>query len=146
MKAIEIEILMAEDSPSDAELAQEALKNGKLKNKITVVPNGAEALNYLFKRGKYTDAKQPDLILLDINMPLKNGFEVLEEIKKDSRLRRIPVVMLTTSEDEQDVLKSYDLQAACFITKPVNFERFQEIVRQLKQFWFTVVTLPPNGD
>jgi chemotaxis family two-component system response regulator Rcp1 len=84
------------------------------------------------------------LILLDLNMPIKNGFEVLEEMKRDERLRRIPVVVLTTSEDEQDVIKSYDLQAACYITKPVNFQRFQEIVKQLKTFWFTVVTLPPN--
>lgn len=141
-----IEILMAEDSPSDAQLAREALKNGKLNNRITVVPNGAEALDFLFKRGKYTDAPQPDLILLDINMPVRNGFEVLKEIKADEKLRRIPVVMLTTSEDEQDVLKSYDMQAACYITKPVNFERFQEIVKQLKSFWFTVVRLPTNGN
>ena len=140
-----IEILMAEDSPSDAELAREALKNGKLSNRINIVTNGADALDFLFKRGKFVDAPVPDLILLDINMPIKNGFEVLTEIKKDERLRRIPVVMLTTSEDEQDVLKSYDMQASCYITKPVNFQRFQEIVLQLKSFWFSVVTLPPNG-
>ncbi|HEY9777556.1 MAG TPA: response regulator [Planktothrix sp.] len=140
-----IEILMAEDSPSDAELAREALINGKLSNKLNVVTNGQEALDYLHKRGKFASANTPDLILLDINMPIKNGFEVLTELKADEKLRRIPVVVLTTSEDEHDVLKSYDLQAACFITKPVNFTKFQDIVKQLKNFWFSVVTLPPNG-
>ncbi len=140
-----VKILMAEDSPSDAELAREALKNGKLANMLTIVPNGQEALNYLFKRGQYADAPTPDLILLDINMPIKSGFDVLTELKKDHRLKRIPVVILTTSEDEQDVIRSYELQASCFITKPVNFQRFQEIVKQVKEFWFTVVTLPPNG-
>lgn len=139
-----VEILMAEDSPSDAELAREALKNGMLDINMNVVTDGEEALDYLFRRGQYKDASRPDLILLDINMPKKSGLEVLAEIKRDEELKRIPVVILTTSEDERDIAKSYEHFAACFITKPVNFQSFQEIVGQLKSFWFTIVTLPPK--
>lgn len=141
-----VEILMAEDSPSDAELAKEALKNGMLDVNMNVVTDGEEAINYLFRRGEYKNAARPDLILLDINMPKKSGLEVLALIKQDEDLKRIPVVILTTSEDERDIAKSYEHYAACFITKPVNFQSFQEIVGPLKSFWFTIVTLPPKID
>ncbi len=141
-----VEILMAEDSPSDAELAKEALKNGMLDVCMNIVTDGEEAINYLFRKGQYKNATRPDLILLDINMPKKSGLEVLAEIKKDEDLKRIPVVMLTTSEDERDIAQSYEQYASCFITKPVNFQSFQEIVRQLKSFWFTIVTLPPKSN
>ena len=141
-----VEILMAEDSPSDAELAKEALKNGMLDVNMNVVTDGEEAINYLFRRGEYKNAARPDLILLDINMPKKSGLEVLALIKQDEDLKRIPVVILTTSEDERDIAKSYEHYASCFITKPVNFQSFQEIVGQLKSFWFTIVTLPPKID
>lgn len=141
-----IRILMAEDSPSDAELARQAFKNGKLLNELTIVKDGVEAVAYLRKEGQYKDALRPDVILLDLNMPRKDGREVLEEIKKDPNLRTIPVVILTTSEDEQDILRSYELQASSFITKPVEFEKFLEVAKGIKQFYFNIVTLPPNGE
>jgi Response regulator containing a CheY-like receiver domain and an HTH DNA-binding domain len=137
---------MAEDSPSDAELARQAFKNGRLINELTIVKDGVEALAYLRKEGKYSEALRPDLILLDLNMPKKDGREVLEEIKADPQLRTIPVIILTTSEDEQDILRSYELQASSFITKPVEFEKFIEVAKGIKQFYFNIVTLPPNGD
>lgn len=139
-----IRILMAEDSPTDAELARQAFKNGKLLNELTIVQDGVEALLYLKKEGKYADAATPDVILLDLNMPRKDGRQVLAEIKQDSRLKRIPVVILTTSEDEEDVLKSYELQASCYVTKPIDFEKFLEVAKRIKEFFFHVVTLPPN--
>lgn len=142
----QVEILMVEDSPSDAALAKEAFKNGKIANKLTVVENGVKAIDYLLKRNGFESAVTPDLILLDLNLPIKSGFEVLAEIKKDDKLRRIPVIVLTTSMEERDVLKSYDLQASCFITKPVEFDNFVSAVQSLRQFWFKVVTLPDNGD
>lgn len=141
-----IRILMAEDSPSDAELARQAFKNGKLLNELTIVKDGVEAVAYLRKEGQYKDVLRPDVILLDLNMPRKDGREVLEEIKKDPNLRTIPVVILTTSEDEQDILRSYELQASSFITKPVEFEKFLEVAKGIKQFYFNIVTLPPNGE
>ncbi len=141
-----VRILMAEDSPSDAELARQAFKNGRLINELTIVKDGVEALAYLRKEGKYSEALRPDLILLDLNMPKKDGREVLEEIKADPQLRTIPVIILTTSEDEQDILRSYELQASSFITKPVEFEKFIEVAKGIKQFYFNIVTLPPNGD
>jgi CheY-like chemotaxis protein len=141
-----IQILMAEDSPSDAELARQAFKNGKLLNELIIVKDGVEAMSYLRKEGQYQDALRPDVILLDLNMPKKDGRQVLEEIKADTNLRTIPVVILTTSEDENDVLKSYELQASCYITKPVEFDNFLEVAKSIKQFYFHVVTLPPNGD
>ncbi len=146
MKEKSIEILMAEDSPSDAELARQAFKNGKLLNELTIVRDGVEALAYLRKEGQYVDAVRPDIILLDLNMPRMDGREVLAAIKKDPTLKSIPVVILTTSEDENDVLKSYELQASCYITKPVEFDKFLDVARGIKQFYFNVVTLPPNGD
>ena len=141
-----IQILMAEDSPSDAELARQAFKNGKLLNELTIVKDGMEAMAYLRKEGQYADSPRPDVILLDLNMPKKDGREVLEEIKNNPALRTIPVVILTTSEDENDVMKSYELQASCYITKPVEFDNFLEVAKSIKQFYFHIVTLPPNGD
>lgn len=141
-----IRILMAEDSPSDAELARQAFKNGKLLNELTIVKDGVEAIAYLRKEGEYKDVQRPDVILLDLNMPKKDGREVLEEIKKDPSLRTIPVVILTTSEDEHDILRSYELQASSFITKPVEFEKFLDVAKGIRQFYFNIVTLPPNGD
>ena len=146
MKERSITILMAEDSPSDAELARQAFKNGKLLNELIIVKDGVEAMAYLRKEGQYADAIRPDVILLDLNMPRKDGRDVLAEIKKDANLKTIPVVILTTSEDENDVLISYELQASCFITKPVEFQKFIEVARNIKQFYFSIVTLPPNGD
>jgi len=141
-----IRILMAEDSPSDAELAKQAFKNGRLLNDLVIVKDGEECIAYLNKQGQYADATRPDVILLDLNMPKKSGLEVLEDIKKDPQLKTIPVVVLTTSESEQDVVKSYQLQASSFITKPVEFANFLDVAKQIKQFYFHVVTLPPNGD
>ena len=137
---------MAEDSPSDAELARQAFKCGKLLNDLLIVKDGEECLAYLRKEGKYSNAVRPDLILLDLNMPKKGGLEVLEELKKDPELMAIPVTILTTSESEQDILKSYQLQASSFITKPVEFEKFIEVAKQVKQFYFSVVTLPSSED
>jgi len=146
MKNKSIVILMAEDSPSDAELARQAFKNGKLLNELIIVKDGVEAMDYLNKKGKFADAIRPDVVLLDLNMPRKDGREVLAEIKKDADLKTIPVVVLTTSADEQDILRSYELQASCYITKPVEFEKFIEVARSIKHFYFNIVTLPPNGD
>jgi CheY-like chemotaxis protein len=137
---------MAEDSPSDAELAKQAFKDGKLLNELTIVKDGEQCVAYLKKQGQYANATRPDVLLLDLNMPKKSGLEVLEEIKKDPTLLTIPVIILTTSESEQDILKSYQLQASSFITKPVDFNNFLEVARQVKQFYFHVVTLPPNED
>lgn len=137
-----IEILMVEDSPSDAALAQEAFKQGRLRNQLHVVDNGVKALDYLMKRNGYESVGTPDLILLDLNLPIKSGFEVLAEIKNHDALKRIPVIILTTSAAEKDVLKSYDMQASCFITKPVEFENFVTAVHALREFWFNIVTLP----
>jgi chemotaxis family two-component system response regulator Rcp1 len=141
-----IRILMAEDSPSDAELARQAFKNGKLLNDLIIVTDGVEAMAYLRKEGKYENALCPDVILLDLNMPRKDGREVLVELKADPKLKRIPVVILTTSEDEEDVLRSYNLQASCYVTKPIDFDKFLEVAKQIKHFFFHVVKLPPNSD
>lgn len=139
-----MEILMVEDSPSDAALAKEAFKNGMIANKLTIVENGVRAMDYLQKRNGFEDVDTPQLILLDLNLPIKSGFEVLKEIKADENLRRIPVIVLTTSAEEKDIFKSYDMQASCFITKPVEFENFVAAVQSLRQFWFKVVTLPDD--
>lgn len=140
-----IEILLVEDNPGDVRLTQEALKEGKVVNSLRVVGDGVEALEFLNKRGAYEAAKTPDMILLDLNLPRKDGREVLAEIKADPVLRKIPVVVLTTSKDEQDILKSYDLHANCYITKPVDFEQFIGVIRAIEDFWLSVVKLPPNG-
>lgn len=144
MNPISIEILLVEDNPGDVRLTEEALKEGKVVNRVNVVQDGVEALAYLRKEGEYASAETPDLILLDLNLPKKDGREVLAEVKEDPDLRMIPVVVLTTSRDEQDILKSYDLHANCYITKPVDFEQFIGVVRAIEDFWLSVVKLPPN--
>jgi two-component system response regulator len=137
-----ISILMVEDNPTDVMITREALEHAKVLNTLNVVEDGMEALDFLHRRGKYAKAPQPDLILLYLNMPRKNGQEVLAEIKSDEKLKHIPVVVLTTSKAEEDVLKAYGLYANCYVIKPVDFDVFAEVVRSIQQFWFTVVTLP----
>lgn len=137
-----ITILMAEDNATDIMLTKEALAHAKLINTLHVVEDGIEALDFLHHRGKYAKVPKPDLILLDLNMPRKNGQEVLAEIKADDELKHIPVVVLTTSKAEEDVLKAYGLFANCYVIKPVDFDVFAEVVRSIQQFWFSVVTLP----
>lgn len=140
-----IEILIVEDSATDVMLAKDALEFAKVRNNLHVVKDGVEAMAYLRKQGEYSAETRPDLILLDLNMPRKNGREVLAEVKADDELRSIPVVVLTTSEAQEDVLNAYGLHANCYISKPVDFEQFANVVRAIDQFWFTVVTLPTGG-
>ena len=137
-----VEILLVEDNPGDVGLTRETLKDSKLLNHMSVAENGVEALAFLRREGKYVHAARPDLILLDLNLPKKDGREVLAEIKTDERLRRIPVVVLTTSSAEQDILKTYDLHANCYITKPLNLDQFIAVVKAIGEFWFTIVKLP----
>jgi CheY-like chemotaxis protein len=137
-----IEILLVEDNPGDVRLTQESLRESKVRNHLHVAPDGVAALAFLRREGKYADAPRPDLILLDLNLPKKDGREVLAEIKADAGLKTIPVVVLTTSSAEQDVLRSYELQAASYITKPVDLEQFMTVVRSIEDFWLTIVTLP----
>ena len=139
-----IQVLLVEDNPGDVRLTKEALKEGKLLNQLTVVSDGVEALSFLRKEGIYADALQPELILLDLNLPKKDGREVLAEIKADPNLRRIPVVVLTTSSSEEDILKIYDLHANCYITKPVDLEQFMGVVKSIEDFWVSVVKLPSH--
>ena len=139
-----IEIPMVEDNPGDVRLTREALKHGKVSNTMHVVEDGVAALDFLYRRGAYGKAPRPDLILLDLNLPKKNGREVLQEIKQDTHLKTIPVVILTTSQAEEDVLRAYSLHANCYITKPVDFIQFTKIVRTIEEFWLTIVTLPPK--
>ena len=138
-----IEILLVEDNPADVLIAREALREAKLLNTIHVAEDGVEALSFLHKTGPYAAAPRPDLILLDLNLPRKNGSEVLAEIKADNNLRTIPVIVLTTSSAEEDVLKSYDLHANCYVIKPVEFNNFVTAIQSIHQFWFSIVTLPP---
>src|SRR5882757_5604403 len=137
-----IEVLLVEDDPGDVLMTQEAFAEHKVKNNLSVVTDGVEALAYLRREGKYADAHIPDLILLDLNLPRKDGREVLAEVKGDPELRAIPVVVLTTSQAEEDVLRSYDLHANAYVTKPVDFDRFIEVVRQIDEFFVSVVKLP----
>jgi chemotaxis family two-component system response regulator Rcp1 len=137
-----VEILLVEDSPTDVLLAKEALEGSKIVNQLHTVPDGVEAMAFLRAEGKYAVAPRPSLILLDLNLPKKDGREVLAEIKTDEKLKRIPVAVLTTSKSEVDILKAYGLHANCYIVKPVNFEKFAEVVRYIENFWFAVVTLP----
>ena len=139
-----IEVLLVEDNPGDARLTQEALREGKLRNTVHHARDGVEALAFLKHEGAFHDAPTPDLILLDLNMPRKDGREVLAEMKQDPRLRLIPVVVLTTSEAEKDIIKSYELHANCYITKPVDLYKFIEIVQAIENFWLSVVTLPSH--
>jgi len=140
-----VEILLVEDNPGDVRLTQEAFKDGKMLNKLHVVEDGMEALAFLKREGKYTDVPRPELILLDLNLPGKDGRDVLAEIKVDRDLKRIPVVILTTSRSEEDILRSYDLNANCYITKPLELDKFIEIVKSIEDFWLTIVKLPTEG-
>ncbi|MBU1670700.1 MAG: response regulator [Actinobacteria bacterium] len=137
-----VEILLVEDSPTDIDLTREGLEMGKLANNLSVVENGDDALAFLRRQGDYSGAKRPDLVLLDLNLPGKDGREVLEEIKTDLDLMTIPVVVLTSSKAEEDIARSYKLHANCYITKPVNFSRFVEVVKGIEDFWFSIVKLP----
>lgn len=137
-----IELLLVEDNPGDVRLMREAFREGKVFCRINVVEDGVEAMQYLRREGKYREVERPDIIMLDLNLPKKDGREVLEEIKFDEDLKRIPVMVLTTSSDEQDILKSYNLHANCYITKPVELERFIHLVKSIESFWLTLVKLP----
>lgn len=138
----DIEILLVEDNPGDIRLTKEALKDSKVNNRLNVVQDGVEAMTFLRRQGQYTNAPRPDIILLDLNLPRKDGRAVLEEIKEDTELRRIPVVILTTSDDDHDILRSYDLHANCYITKPLDLKQFVTIVKTIENFWFQIVKLP----
>lgn len=139
-----IEILLVEDNPGDARLTREALRESKMRNNLYVVEDGVEAMAYLRHEEGYRDAVRPDIILLDLNLPRMSGREVLQEVKDDPDLRRIPVVVLTTSDDERDIVTTYNLHANCYITKPVDISRFMTIVKNIENFWFTIVKLPPT--
>jgi two-component system, chemotaxis family, response regulator Rcp1 len=139
-----IDILLVEDNAGDSRLALEALKESKLRNNLHIVTDGMEAMDFLYKRGKHTQVPRPDLILLDLNLPKKDGREVLAEIKADPELKRIPVVILTISKAEEDVLKTYNLHANCFITKPLDLNQFVTVVKSIEDFWLTIVKLPSH--
>jgi chemotaxis family two-component system response regulator Rcp1 len=141
-----IEILLVEDNLGDARLAAEALKENKVRNNLHHVVDGVEAMAFLQRRGDYATAPRPDLVLLDLNMPRKDGREVLAEIKEDPELRLMPIVVLTTSEAERDLIKSYDLHANAYIVKPIDLDRFIEVVQAIEAFWFTIVKLPRLND
>lgn len=141
-----IHILLVEDNPADVRLTTEALKEGKVRNTLSWAKDGVEALDFLYKRGQFADAEMPDLILLDLNLPKKNGREVLEELKNHPTLKSIPVVVLTTSRAEEDILRSYELHANCYIIKPVDLDKFMAVVKAIDHFWLSIVTRPPNVD
>jgi len=141
-RAEPIEILLVEDNPDDADLTVDALREGRLRNRVTVVDDGVKAMAYLRHEGKYGSAPRPDLILLDLNLPRKNGREVLAEIKQDPDLRRIPVVVMTSSDDEKDILAAYNLHVNCYVTKPVDLDQFLGVVKSIQHFWLCVVKLP----
>ena len=142
MSSRPIEILLVEDNPGDVRLTMEELKEGKVHNKLSIVENGVEALSFLRKEENYKDSPTPDLILLDLNLPKKDGREVLIDIKNDEDLRRIPVVVLTTSQAEEDVLKVYNLNANCYVSKPVDLGQFIDVVKSIEDFWLSIVKLP----
>lgn len=137
-----IEILLVEDSEADVELVTEAFEEAKIPNNMHVAADGVAALDFLRKQGQYSDAPTPDLVLLDLNMPRMNGHEALEEIKKDEALKHIPVMVLTTSDDSRDILYSYQRFASCYITKPVDFDEFIDMVKAIEKFWFSIVRFP----
>ena len=139
-----IEVLLVEDNPGDAQLTRIALEDSKISIHLNVVEDGVEAMAFLRKQDKYVKAAHPDIVLLDLNLPRKDGREVLAEIKADENLKRIPVVILTTSQAEEDILKAYNLCANCYITKPVDFDQFVKIVQSIENFWFAIVKLPPE--
>ena len=139
-----VEILLIEDNPGDVRLAREAFREGKIRNNLYVAVDGVEGLTFLRRTGRFADAVRPDIILLDLNLPKMNGIDVLAEIKNDESLRRIPVVILTTSVADQDILRSYDHHANCYIVKPVDLEQFLKVVQTIEDFWVTIVKLPPD--
>jgi CheY-like chemotaxis protein len=141
-----IEILLVEDNPGDVRLTREALREGKVWNNLSVSGDGVAAMEFLRRQGPHGRAPRPDLVLLDLNLPKKDGRQVLEEIKLDADLRRIPVVILTTSRAEEDVMRSYNLHANCYVTKPVDLEQFMSVVASIEDFWLCIVRLPPEGD
>lgn len=143
--ATPVDILLVEDSEGDARLAKEALKDSKISNHLYHVTDGVKAMDFLKKKGEYADMPRPDLVLLDLNLPRKDGREVLADIKSDENLKRIPVVILTVSSDEADVLKTYNLHANCYITKPIDLDQFMKVVQAIEDFWLTIVKLPKNG-
>lgn len=140
-----IEILLVEDNPGDVRLTIEALNDAKLRNRLSVVRDGVEAMAFLHRDGQHPDAPRPDLILLDLNLPRKDGREVLAEVKSDPELQRIPVVVLTTSDAQPDIQRAYELHANCYITKPVDLEQFIRVVQSIEDFWLTIVRLPSGG-
>ena len=140
-----LDILLVEDNPADVRLTQEAFREGKILNNLTVARDGVEAMEFLRRRGKHAAAVRPDLILLDLNLPRKDGREVLAEIKSDPALMRIPIVVLTTSRAETDIVKSYNLHANCYVVKPVDLEQFLDVIKAIDNFWLTAVTLPHDG-
>ncbi len=143
-ETLPVDILLVEDNPGDVRLTKEALKDAKVLNEIYVARDGVEAMQFVHREGSFANAPMPDLILLDLNLPRKDGREVLAEIKKDPKLQHIPVVVLTTSKADEDIIKTYNLHANAYITKPVDLNRFVEIMHALEQFWFTIVKLPPK--
>ncbi|WP_238017033.1 response regulator [Dactylosporangium sp. AC04546] len=143
--SLPIEVLLVEDDPGDVLMTQEAFEEHKVRNKLNVVQDGEEALAYLRREGRYAEATRPDLILLDLNLPRVDGREVLQSIKEDPDLRRIPVVVLTTSQADEDIMRSYSLHANAYVTKPVDFDSFIAVVRQIDEFFVSVVKLPPRG-
>ena len=142
----EIEILLVEDNPGDVRLTEEALREGKVKNRLHVARDGVEAIEFLRRQGKHADAPRPDLVLLDLNLPRKDGREVLAEIKSDPQLKTLPVVVLTTSSAEADILRTYSLHANCYIQKPVDLDQFVQVVKSIDDFWLTIVRLPKERE
>jgi CheY-like chemotaxis protein len=140
-----VEILLVEDSSGDARLALEAMKESKIRNRMHWVKDGVEAMDFLYRRGQYVGAPRPDVILLDLNLPKKDGREVLADIKSDDNLKRIPVVILTISQDEADIINSYSDHANCYITKPIGLDQFMKVIKSIESFWLTIVKLPPDG-
>ncbi len=139
-----IEILMVEDDPGDVDLTRETLEDSKIRVSLNVVADGVMALEYLYQKGQFANAAKPDMILLDLNLPKKDGREVLAKIKSDPNLRSIPIIVLTTSDADEDIIKTYDLGANCYITKPVGLEQFSKVVKSIENFWFTIVKMPPK--
>lgn len=139
-----IEILLVEDNPGDVELARVALADSKVTNRLRVVEDGESALDYMHRRGRFSGAPRPDLVLLDLNLPKKDGREVLAELKSDPNLKRIPVVILTTSSAEEDILRTYNLHANCYITKPLDFKQFHKVIKSIENFWLSIVVLPAD--
>ncbi|QLH78927.1 response regulator [Halosimplex rubrum] len=139
-----VAILLAEDNPGDVTLTRKALERGSIINNLHVVNDGVEALSFLRQEGEYADEPRPDLVLLDLNMPRKDGRDVLEEIKTEDRLKRIPIVVMTSSEAEEDIVQSYDLHANAYLTKPIDFDGFLDVIERIEEFWLTVVKMPPE--